>query len=101
MGGDDEPAEEPQRPGRQIAMTLLLPDPRPRMAPVPQQAQHHQGGRSRAAVALCRLGVAKLYAAEVLGADEPVVVGADQPGRRAMVTVERAAIEAVWNEHVL
>jgi hypothetical protein len=43
----------------------------------------------------------ELDAAEVFGTDKAVLVGADQSSRRAMVAVERAALEALRDEHVL
>ncbi len=74
-------------------MTLLLPDPRPRMG----LEQTHR----RRCVDACRFGGVELDAAEVFGADEAVLVGADQSGRRAVVAVERTAIETLCDEHVL
>ena len=49
----------------------------------------------------CRLGGVHLDAAEVLGADVAVLGGADQSGRRAVVAVERAAVEVVGDEHAV
>ena len=90
---NEEPVDGPHRPGWKIAMPLLLPDPRPRMGL--EQTQR------RRCVDACRLGGVELDPAEVLGTDEAVLVGADQSGRRAMVTVERTAIETLCDEHVL
>jgi len=55
----------------------------------------------RRCVDACRLGGVELDAAEVFGTDKAVLVGADQSSRRAMVAVERAALEALRDEHVL
>src|SRR2546427_12102113 len=95
---DEQPVDAPHRPGWEMAMTLLLPDPRPRMGLEQMQPQVDD---RRGVVVLARLGGVELDAAEVLGTDEPVLVGADQPGRRAMLTVERTAIETLCDEHVL
>ncbi len=73
-------------------MTLLRPDPRPRMGL--EQTQR------RRCVDACRLGGVELDAAEVFDTDVAVLVGADQAGRRAMVTVEQTAIEALRDEQV-
>jgi hypothetical protein len=43
----------------------------------------------------------ELDATEVLGAYEAVLLGTDQPDRRAMVTVEWMAIETICDEHIL
>jgi len=43
----------------------------------------------------------ELDAAEVLGADKAVLVGADQSCRRTMVTVERTAVETVCDEYAV
>src|SRR4051794_106532 len=81
-----------------MAMTLLLPDPRPFMGLEQLQAcLDDRGG----VVFLRGLGRVELYAAEVLGADEAVLVGADQSGRRAMVAVERTPVEMFCDEHVV
>ena len=74
-------------------MTLLLPDPRPRMGLEQTQRRRY--------VDTCRFGGVELDAAEVFGADEAVLVGTDQSGRRAMVIVERTPIETLCDEHVL
>src|SRR5437762_9343502 len=84
---DEQPVDAPHGPGWEIAMTLLLPDPRPRMGLDQMQPQVDD---RRGVVVLAQLGGVELDPAEVLGTDK---VGADQPGRRAMVTVERTAIE--------
>ncbi len=89
---DEESVDAPHRPGWEIAMTLLLPDPRPRMG----LEQTHR----RRCVDTCRLGGVELDPAEVFGTDEAVLVGADQSSRRAMVTVERTTIETLCDEHV-
>ena len=74
-------------------MALLVPDSRPRMAP--EQPQ------DRGRMFVFRLGGENLDTAEVLGIHIAVLVGADQPGRRSMVTVERAAVEAVGDEYLV
>jgi hypothetical protein len=43
----------------------------------------------------------QLDAAEVLGADEAVLAGADQSGGRAVVAVERPPVEMFCDEHVV
>src|SRR5438093_2495170 len=91
----EQRVDAPHGPGWEIAMTLLLPDPRPRMGLDQMQPQVDD---RRGVVVLAQLGGVELDPAEVLGTDK---VGADQPGRRAMVTVERTAIETVCDEHVL
>jgi hypothetical protein len=50
---------------------------------------------------LCRLGGTELNAAEVFGTDKAVLVRTDQSGRRAMVAIERTAVEAIGDEYVL
>ena len=82
-----------------MAVPLLLPDPRPRMGPE-RRTQRHLASED-ASPWLARLGGAELDAAEVLGADVAVLAGADQPGRGAVVAVERAAVETVGDQHVL
>ena len=79
-------------------MTLLLPDPRP-----PVRLHHLQAelDERRGVIALGGLGGMDPDAAQVLGADEPVLTRADESDRRAMVTVEGAAIETVGDEHVV
>ena len=42
-----------------------------------------------------------LDAAQVLGADKAVLVGADQSGWRSVITVERSAVETLGDEYVL
>ena len=79
-------------------MTLLLPDPRPPMGFDQLQTQLDQ---RRRVVALRGLGGVELDAAEVLGADEAVLVGAHESDRRAVVTVERTTIETLGDEHVV
>ena len=79
-------------------MTLLLADPRPRMGL--EQTQPHVDDR-RGVIVLARLGGVELDAAEVLGADKAVLVGADQSCRRTMVTVERTAVETVCDEYAV
>ena len=79
-------------------MTFFLPDPRPRMGL--EQTQPHVDDR-RGVIVLARLGGVELDAAEVLGADEAVLVGADQSCRRTMVTAERTAVETVCDEYAV
>ncbi len=79
-------------------MTLLPPDPRPRMGL--EQTQPHVDDR-RGVIVLARPGGVELDAAEVLGADKAVLVGADQSCRRTMVTVERTAVETVCDEYAV
>ena len=79
-------------------MSLLLPDPRPRMGL--EQTQPHVDDR-RGVIVLARPGAVELDAAEVLGADKAVLVGADQSCRRTMVTVERTAVETVCDEYAV
>jgi len=74
-------------------MTFLLPDPRPRM-----RCKYTHG---RGSVDVSRLGGVHVDAAQVFGADEPVLPRADQSGRGAMVAAERMAIEILGDEHVL
>ena len=91
--------------GRSAALTRrgdsdVAPPPRPAPADgagadASPRRRSQRGDSSRSARRV------ELDAAEVLGTDEPVLVGADQPGRRAMVTVERTAIETLCDEHVL
>src|SRR5438093_1391789 len=95
---NEQPVDAPHRPGWEIAMTFLLPHPRPRMGL--EQTQLHVDDR-RGVVVLARLGGVELDPAEVFGTDKAVLAGADQSGRRAMVTVERMAIETLCDEHVL
>ena len=92
-GRDEKPVDGPHRPGWEIAMSLLLPDPRPRMGL--KQTQR------RGYVDTCRFGSVELDAAEVFGADEAVLVGADQSDGRAVVSVERTAIETLCDEYIL
>src|SRR5438093_5019196 len=94
----EQRVDAPHRPGWEIAMTLLLPDPRPRMGLEQMQPQVDD---RRGVVVLARPGRVELDPAEVLGTDEAVLAGADQSGRRAMVTVEWTAIETLCDEHVL
>jgi len=74
-------------------MTLLLPDPRPRVAP----EQQAKGGGT----GVPRLGGADLDAAEVLGADVAVLGGTEQANRRPVVAVEGATAEAIGEEHAI
>ena len=90
---DEESVDGSHRPRWEMAMTLLLPDPRPRMGL--EQPQRWR------CVDTCRFGGVELDAAEVLRADEAVLVGADQSGGRAMVTVEWKAIETLCDEYIL
>jgi len=60
-----------------------------------------QETQRRRCVDACRLGGVELDAAEVLDADVAVLVGADHPDRRAVVAVERTAIETVCDQHAL
>jgi len=83
----------PHRPGWEIAMPLLVPDPRARM-----RLEQTQRRRS---VDACRLGGVKLDSAEVFDADVAVLVGADQSDRCAMVSVEKGAVETLSNEQIL
>jgi len=53
------------------------------------------------AAVVLRLGVMDLDAAEVLGADIAVLAGADQPGWRPVVAVQRATVEVLRDEHVI
>lgn len=77
-------------------MTLLFPDPRPRMGP--EHAQRHPVLRRCVAVTLRRRGGVQLDRTEVLGADEAVLVGAHQSSGCTVVTVERKAIEMPRSE---
>lgn len=63
-------------------------------------AQACAGERVRVAVVLPRRRGVNLDAAEVLGAGEAVLAGADQASWRAMVGVERPAVEMLRDEHV-
>ena len=74
-------------------MTLLLPDPRPRVGL--EQPQRTRSVDAR------RLGRVELDTAEVLCADIAVLVRAYQSGRRTVVAVERTTVETVGDQHVL
>jgi len=96
---DEQSEDGSYRPGGEVAMTLLFPNPCPRMRP--EQAQRHPVLGRCVAVALRRFGGVELDGTEVFGADEAVLVGTHESGGCAMVTVERAAIEMIGNEHVV
>src|SRR5437870_13782773 len=68
---DEQPVDAPHRPGREIAMTFLLPHPRPRMGL--EQTQFHVDDR-RGGVVLARLGGVELDPAEVFGTEKAVLV---------------------------
>src|SRR5947209_20574180 len=71
------------------------------MALEERPAQPDAAERVRGAVVLrWRRGV-DLYSAQVLGADEAVLAWAEKPDRRAMVAVERAAIEVLGDQYVV
>ena len=72
-------------------MTLLLPDSRPGVG-------HDQRGRR---ILHWWCGGAELDAGQVLGADEAVLMGADQSDRRAVVRVERNTTQALGEQDVL
>src|SRR3954470_3908451 len=84
-----------------MTRALLLPHPRARMGLHEHRAQRYAREQRRALVALLGLGGVDLDPAQVLRADEAVLTRADQPERRAVVAVERPAIEVLRDQHVV
>ena len=79
-------------------MTLLVPHSRPWVGT--DQRDGHSDRPDANTETSFRGGLrVELDAAEVLGADKAVLVGADQSCRRTMVTVERTAVETVCDEY--
>src|SRR5688500_9436157 len=77
-------------------MTLLLPDACSPMGLDQLQAELREG---IGVVARPWVAPVELDPAEVLDADEPVLIGADQASRGTVVTVEGSAVEVFGDEH--
>src|SRR5438876_7693705 len=97
-GGDEMAVRGPHRPGRDVAMTLLVPHAG---SPVRLDQLQAELDQRRRVVVLCWFGSVELNAAEVFRADEPVLFRAHQSRRRAVVPVERPTIEVFGDEHVV
>jgi len=72
-------------------MTLLLPDPSPRMGLDQRGAAERLRGR----------GGADLDQAEMLGVDESILAGAHQPGGGTVVGVQRPILEVLGDQDVI
>jgi len=79
-------------------MTLLVPHPRPSMRLDDLQPGI---GADRGVVSHSGLGGVDLDAAKVLGAHEAVLIGAHQPQRCTVVSVEMPAVEMLGEDDVI